>query len=115
MKSHQQHLVVVSFHCVDVSDQGNLFQETGKSRIFIFFLIGYDLRDQLVNVLDPGFCLFRTLRFQLVYIACLLDDILQKSGRGQIVHFAPQTLDEGNKRLDLGGCPSHFVHAFRLP
>ena len=79
MKGHQQHLIVISFHGIDISDESNLLQETGKCRIFVFFLIRYDLGNQLIDIFDPGFCLFGTLGFQLVYISCFLNNVLRSA------------------------------------
>src|SRR5699024_10637657 len=33
VQSHQQYLIIISFYRVDICDQRNLFQETGKGRI----------------------------------------------------------------------------------
>ena len=76
VQGHEQHLVLILVHRIDVRHQGHLLQELAQTRRIGSLVVGRRLRDQLPDVLDPPFCLVRALRLQVAHIAGLLDDLL---------------------------------------
>ena len=81
MQSHEQNVILIRIYCINICDQCDLLQESGKccfSALCLHcFLIGNSLGDQLVDVLNPCSGFLCILCFEFIHVSGEIDHFFQ--------------------------------------